>query len=383
MTQDQVIQTPKVTNLRNSRLIAVDALRGLIIAFMALDHANHFVAHKHSPGEYWGGIFPVYFDPLAFMTRLVTHLAPAGFFLSMGIGMVLFAISRQKQGWSRWAVIRHFLIRGAVLVALQLLLVNRAWELHPEGWGIDIYIGVLIALGGSMILGSVLLWLKPRYLLALAAVIAIGAELLTPDPGQWGQVYPSVFRVLLMPGGTAELWVNYPVIQWLELSVLGMAFGHWLSRDAGKAYRRALVIGVAMIPVFIAVRYLDGFGNIRPRWGNDWMDFLNVVKYPPSIAYTLLTAGVNVTLLGVFGLSSEKVQRYLRVLATFGRTPLFFYVLHLFLYLGLGLLVAPEGTSITVMYPFWLLGLLVLYPLCLWYGRIKRQQSVNSVLQFL
>lgn len=37
-----------------SRLTAVDALRGLIIAFMALDHANHFVAHKHPPGEYWG-----------------------------------------------------------------------------------------------------------------------------------------------------------------------------------------------------------------------------------------------------------------------------------------------------------------------------------------
>lgn len=37
-----------------SRLFAVDALRGLIIIFMALDHADFFVAHKHSTGEYWG-----------------------------------------------------------------------------------------------------------------------------------------------------------------------------------------------------------------------------------------------------------------------------------------------------------------------------------------
>ena len=113
------------------------------------------------------------------------------------------------------------------------------------------------------------------------------------------------------------------------------------------------------------------------------MDFLNVVKYPPSIAYSLLTAGVNLMLLGVFGVASEKAGRFLQVLATFGKTPLLFYIVHLFLYLGLGLVVAPTGTSIPVMYSFWLLGLLMLYPLCLWYGQLKRRQPVGSVLRFL
>jgi len=366
-----------------SRQVAVDALRGLIMIFMALDHANHFVAHQHSPGEYWGGAFPVYYDPLAFVTRLVTHLAPAGFFLLMGVGMVSFAISRRERGWSHWAIVRHFLIRGTVLIALQLLLVNRAWELHPSGWGIEIYMGVLVALGGSMILGSLLLRLKPRYLLALAVALAVGAELLSPDPASWGQAYHPIVQTLLIPGGSPEFWVNYPVLQWLEMAVLGMIFGYWLAEDAGTAYRRALMIGVTLIPVFVAVRYLDGFGNIRPRWGNGWMDFLNVVKYPPSIAYGLLTAGVNLTLLGLFGVISEKARRFLQVLATFGKTPLLFYVVHLFLYLGLGLVVAPRGTSIPVMYPFWLLGLVILYPLCLWYGQLKRRQPVGSVLRFL
>ena len=63
------------------RLFALDALRGLLLILMALDHANHFVAHKHPPAEIWYGVFPTYDSPLAFVTRLVTHLAAPGFFL--------------------------------------------------------------------------------------------------------------------------------------------------------------------------------------------------------------------------------------------------------------------------------------------------------------
>ena len=59
----------------NSRILPLDALRGLIIILMALDHANHFVAQQHSAGEYWGGSFPRYGDALASLTRLVTHLS--------------------------------------------------------------------------------------------------------------------------------------------------------------------------------------------------------------------------------------------------------------------------------------------------------------------
>jgi len=55
----------------------------------------------------------------------------------------------------------------------------------------------------------------------------------------------------------------------------------------------------------------------------------------------------------------------------------------LFLYAGLGLWLTPDGTNAPEMYPYWLLGLLVLYPLCLWYGRLKHRQPANSVLRFL
>ena len=415
MSEKHETQAPEETSHKASRLPPLDALRGLIMILMALDHANHFIAQQHSSGEYWGGRFPVYHDALPFLTRLVTHPCAPGFFFLMGVAMVLFAYSRRKRGWSGWAIIGHFLIRGSVLIALQLLVVNRAWELSPGGWGLNVYIGVLFALGGTMILGSLLLWLKPKVLLALTVVLVLGTELLTPDPSLWNQRFQTLNRLLLVPGGDLALWVNYPVLPWLELVTFGMVFGYWLVDDSRSAFERALKLGAAFILAFLVLRYLDGFGNIRPRVGNTWIHFLNPVKYPPSITFNLLTMGINLLIMGLFARASDKfsrsqskaqsgpqsafrpldcgpagaicdllkLQRFFQPLVVFGRTPLFFYLIHLFLYARLGLWLTPHGTSIPKMYPYWLLGLLILYPLCLLYGQLKPRQPANSILRFL
>ena len=382
MSERHQEQTSGKTRGKAARLIPLDALRGLVMVLMALDHANLFIAQQHSPGEYWGGPFPVYHSTLAFLTRLVTHPSAPGFFFLMGVGMVLFAHSRRKRGWGEWAIVRHFLVRGGLLVVLQLLLVNRAWELSPGGWGLDIYIGVLFALGGTMILGSTLLWLKPKVLLALTAVLVLGAELLTPDPSSWGQAFHPITRVLLAPGGSLELWVNYPVLPWLELLTFGIVFGHWLVDDSRRAFKWALALGGTFILAFVVLRSLDGFGNIRPRGGDTWIDFLNVVKYPPSITFNLLTMGVNLVIVGLLARTGGRLRRFFQPLLVFGRVPLFFYLTHLFLYAGLGLLLTPGGTRIATMYPLWLLGLLILYPLCLWYGHLKHRQPANSIVRF-
>jgi uncharacterized membrane protein len=381
-------QTLEATGPKAARLFAPDALRGLIVVLMALDHANLLVAQKHPPGEYWGGLFPVYYDSLTFLTRFVSHFCAPGFFLLMGLGMVLFARSRQECGWTKWDIIRHFLIRGGVLIALQFLVVNQAWKLSPAGWDIQIYAGVLFALGGAMILGSLLLWLRPVYLLGLTLALLIGTELLVPDPSLWGRGMSAPTLLLLLPGGIvnpeggALLWSNYQTLPWLEMVTLGLVFGHWLADDSRKAFGRAWKMGLAFLVAFLIVRALDGFGNIRPRMDNAWIDFLNPVKYPPSIAFTLMTTGVNLSLLWLFSRASERAQRILWPLVVFGQAPLFFYILHLLLYMGLGHLLTPNGTSIPAMYPFWLLGLLILFPLCLGYGWFKRRQPAHSLLRF-
>jgi uncharacterized membrane protein len=179
------------------------------------------------------------------------------------------------------------------------------------------------------------------------------------------------------------LWVNYPVLPWLELVVLGLAFGRWLASSPYRAYWRALVGGAACLAAFAVVRYLGGFGNLRPRMSDTWIDFLNPVKYPPSIAFTMLTLGVDLILLWVLAQARPRARKVLQPLAVYGRAPLLFYVAHLLVYLVMAYLLTPQGTSIPVMLPLWLLGLLILYPLCRWYVRLKRRQPASSPLRLL
>jgi uncharacterized membrane protein len=383
MSSPPDIQNSAVVGSKSSRLFALDALRGLIIVTMALDHANHFIAHQHSPGEYWTGGFPVFYNPLAFLTRFVTHPVAPGFSFLLGVGMYLFAQSRMKRGWSKWAITQHFFIRGAFLIALQLLVVNRAWQAGPGGFP-DVYIGVLVALGGGMIIGSLLLWLQPQILIVLGIVLFVGTEFLHPDPILQNKMEGEVYELLLLrPGGTSSLWSNYPILPWLETVVFGLVFGSWVAKDPKMAFKRALQLGVVFLLTFVALRAFDGFGNIRPRFGNTWMDLLGVVKYPPAMTFTLLTMGINLIVLWAFAQVGERLVRYLQPLIVFGKVPMFFYILHLFLFLGLGRWLTPEGTSIPAMYPYWILGLLLLFPLCLWFGNFKHRQSTKSVLRFL
>jgi uncharacterized membrane protein len=364
-----------MSSTSSKRLYPLDALRGLIIVFMALDHANYFVAQQHSSGEQWGGIFPTYNSALPFLTRLVTHFCAPGFFFLMGIGMCLFTESRQKQGWGMWKIASHFWIRGLVLIALQLLVVNFIWKAGPEFFP-DMYIGVLIALGGTMIIGSFLLRLNPTALLILTLGLLLGTAWLHPDPSLWTTISHAKWRlILLYSGGSAAFWSNYPVLPWLELVVFGMLFGRWLLADEKKAYQKGLWIGLVLLVLFVIVRYGNGFGNIRPRAGNTWIDFLNMVKYPPSMVYTFLTMGVNLIVLWGFSKAGRYFQTASRPLVAFGSAPLFVYVLHLALYMLMGHLFTPRGTSIPVMLPYWLAGLFLLYPLALWYGRFKHSEK--------
>lgn len=300
---------------------------------------------------------------------------------------MLFAVSRGKSGWTRQRVIQHMALRGVILILLQLFVENPVWIWGSGGpftfLDMPAYIGVLYGLGGAMILGSFLLWLDTRVLLAISVALLVGTELVIRNfanavfPIQpWAQLF-------LLPGTTEQVSVLYPVLPWLGVTMFGMAFGKWFGANPENSYRRALYFGVAFLLVYVPLRVLNGFGNIRAQVGSDWIAFLNNVKYPPSITFLLLSLGINLSLLD--GLSRNALSfltRSLSPLMVFGATPLFFYLAHLYLYGFLGRTFFPAGTGIPAMYPWWLVGLVILYPLCWVYRRFKNSQPPNSIWRF-
>ncbi|MDH5607712.1 MAG: heparan-alpha-glucosaminide N-acetyltransferase domain-containing protein, partial [Anaerolineae bacterium] len=333
-------------------------------------------------GEFWGGPFPQYSEGLSFLTRFVTHFSAPGFFFLMGAGMLLFSESRKRQGWPRAKISMHFLLRGSLLILMQFALENRAWALQP-GWPPFPYYGVLFALGAAMILASLTLSLSPKWVLVTAAAFFIATEAAVPAVELFS-VYdhtPTLVNFLLLP--TYRGMVFYPILPWLELALFGIVFGHWINQDAQQGYTRGAKTGLAFLAAFVLILAFNGFGNIRPRAGSSWIDFLNVVKYPPSWAFTLLTTGVNLLVLAGFSKMKPALQRLAGPAAVFGRAPLFFYIAHLYLYAWMGLKFFPSGTSLVEMYPYWLLGLLVLYFPTRWFGNFKQRQPAGSFLKFL
>ncbi len=129
------------------RLDFIDALRGLIICLMVLDHVRDFTHHD-----------AFLFDPLdldktsvwLYFTRWVTHLCAPTFVLLSGISIYLQA----RKGKTGWALSRFLLTRGLWLIVLELTLVN---------WGFDflltsIFLQVIWAIGFSMILMAGMVW---------------------------------------------------------------------------------------------------------------------------------------------------------------------------------------------------------------------------------
>jgi hypothetical protein len=51
--------------------------------------------------------------------------------------------------------------------------------------------------------------------------------------------------------------------------------------------------------------------------------------------------------------------------------------------MGLGRLIGRRGVSIDRMFALWVLGLVLLYLPCLWYGRMRQRQPSGSILRLL
>jgi uncharacterized membrane protein len=239
------------------RYASVDALRGLIMIIMAIDHASGLIARQHG-AEFWAGAMSAYHSWFPFLTRWITHVCAPGFFFLMGAGIYWSAMSAPSMA----AAMLRTVFRGLVLFATAQLLetplmflqgqlqpakvsLNRITAPPPiDGsalwWGFI----VVAALGLVMAVCGLMLRLRPWMWLAVSAACVVATNSLLPASGKPGPLW---MTLLLAPGISQHLLVLYPVIPWLAGAAGGMFFAHWWKANPEVAERRVWVFGAVVV----------------------------------------------------------------------------------------------------------------------------------------
>jgi uncharacterized membrane protein len=391
------------------RLVSVDVLRGLVMVLMALDHTRDFMCHPGFPPEDMA-----HTNGALFFTRFVTHFCAPVFAFLAGTGSFL-ATSRGK---SLQQVSRFFFTRGLWLVLLELTVIDFAWGFVP--W---VQAGVIWGLGWSMVAMALIVRLPARWIGALGlGMIATHNLLDRINPASFGKL-AWLWMFLHTPGRiplTAHLQfsIRYVLIPWVGVMAAGFAFGNLLLRPDRRKW--ILTLGISATALFFVLRMFNSYGNgvaglpfgyprsagpwsVQPTLSLTMISFFNTLKYPPSLDYLLMTLGPALTLLGL--LDRAKAQRGLsRILMVFGRVPLFYYVLHLYLIHILAILVAlvfhqpvlhgsviadfakkpvGYGHGLPFIYAMWILAVAILYLPCLWFMKLRTRHRDWAWLSYL
>ena len=375
------------------RLQSIDILRGIVIILMALDHVRDFF---NASAFLFDPLDLQKTSPALYLTRWITHFCAPTFVFLAGTSAFLHG---RKIG-SRAALSRFLLTRGLWLILLEFTVVAYAWNFTLN----SIALQVIWALGVSMMVLAALVWLPLPAIIGFGLVLIAGHnafDRVTPaSMGAFGPLW-----TLLHDEGSIQLWngfgvwVLYPLVPWIGVMALGYGLGFVFLQDAALRLKTLTVLGLSMIAGFLLLRAGGFYGDPR-AWtmhADLWTtagDFLDTRKYPPSLLYLLMTLGPVLVLLPWL----ERAKGFgAELFASFGRVPLFFYVLHLYLAHALmlaigmamgypagifvGVMADPKamigigwGFSLPLTYCVWLLILAILYPACRWFGALKRRR---------
>jgi uncharacterized membrane protein len=371
------------------RVASIDIMRGLVMMVMMLDHVRERFFIRWPVGD------PMDIettDPSLFFGRFAAHFCAPVFVFLTGLSAWLYA---HPASGPRPAT-GFLLKRGLFLVLLEIFVINVAWngDLPPKVF----YLQVIWAIGLAMMALALLHRLPRGWLVALGLTIVCGHNLLSPiafAPGSWGFVPWTILhdRGFLIAEGAVRIKVSYPLLPWIGVIMLGYAAGPWYARSMEPARRRSklLIAGGVSLASLLVLRGFNIYGETL-----DWvpgetavltaMSFLNVTKYPPSLAYLLITLGGACLVLAWL---EGRDNAFLRVSASFGGAPMFYYLLHLFALLFL------QTAAMTLFGPnhggryefdsirgVWLMTL-VMIPLMYWpckvFGQFKRRTTMPWV----
>jgi uncharacterized membrane protein len=385
---------------RPPRLDIVDALRGAIMIVMALDHVRDFIhraAATSSPTDL------ATTTPILFLTRWITHFCAPVFMFTAGIG--IFYAARRRSGRELTVFL---LTRGLWLALLEATVMRFAFNFNWSA-AYPVFLIILWALGLGMIVMAILVRVPPRILAALSVLTIALHNLLDPIRARQFGDYAWIWNLLHQPGAVVisdvVFILGYPILPWTALMALGFCFGPVMSMEPEARRRRLASIGVAAIAAFVVIRAVNVYGDPAP-WatqGNAVMtmlSFLNLTKQPPSLLFALMTLGPALVVLAFI---DRAPRRLMEVLVTYGRVPLFYYVAHFFLAHLVALALAwsrygdrvwafafqpfpavggpPElfpadfGFGLATVYAVWLFVVVVLYPACRWFARVKATRT--------
>ena len=382
------------------RIQSVDVLRGAIMMLMAIDHIRDYVARSAQqflPTDLTRTTLAI------FLTRWITHFCAPVFMLTAGLGAYLWMTRghHSKGELSRLLISRGIWLIGLEVTILRLILLSQiSFTANP------VILMILWAIGVSMIALAGLVYLPIRVIAAVSiAIIALHNLFDGVSAQRFGRA-AWIWDILHQQGLFTFHGVNfvtaYPVLPWIGVVAGGYCLGTVFEWDAHRRRSFLIRMGLALTGAFVVVRAVNIYGDPQP-WSHQSspvftiLSFLNVRKYPPSLDFLLMTLGPAMVAMAWL----EKFHfRFTNPLIVFGRVPFFYYGAHLLLAhlieIGMNfvryggksfLLIAPPamgspsklfpndfGFPLWTVYLVWVVVLLLLYPACLWFARLKQRR---------
>lgn len=386
--------SPVAAAKARTRLIAIDALRGLVMLFMLVDHVREtFFLHLQVTDPVDANTT----DPGLFFTRLLSTFCAPTFVALTGLSAWLYG-----QSHSKGQVSEFLLKRGLFLIFLEMTVVGYAWPTQAPAFPpTAIWLQVIWAIGISMVALAALLHLPRAAQFGVGLAIVCLHNLLDPirltadQPGYvaWAILHQ---RSLIEFGGAA-IKTTYPVLPWIGVILLGYACGPWFAKgsDPQRRIRRLVTLGLGLILGFVAIRYLNFYGD-KPWFVAETplrtvMSFLALTKYPPSLLFLMPTVGTGCLLLALF--ETYEDSAVMPHLALLGGAPMFYYILHLYVLkliynVALVLYGPTKGTVFGVdnLSTVWIWVALLILPLYFptrWFAQLKQRRKDIWWLKYL
>lgn len=381
-------------SIPSQRLQAIDALRGLVILIMMVDHVREtFYLHHQVPDP----MLISGTDESLFFSRILAHLCAPVFVVLTGLSAYLYQAKNNSIAMTRMFLLK----RGLFLIFLELIVINFAWtgQFPPD----VIYLQVIWAIGLSMVVLAGLIGFSQPLLWVISLSIIFGHNLLDQVSFEHLPIVQNIWFILhergwIELGEHIRFRTSYPLLPWIGVITLGYCIGYTVfnsAQDIAKRNKILMGFGLSSICLFFILRTMNVYGDqawsMMPTSLETIMSFMNLTKYPPSLLFILWNVGLGLILL-VF-IQKVENKNWIKPLIIFGSVPMFFYIVHLYVLKALYLLAIEvfgkthgEYFGVDHVSSLWLISIMLsilLYPLMLKFSDFKHRNKHIRILKYL